>query len=101
MISPAAVIGGDMGRADRLALLDEVQTVGAARPEENFCTVVAEFPAEWDLGKHAGFLRNADMADYADAALVIWDGKSKGSADMLSQMHKRNKPVAIYEMERL
>ena len=41
------------------------------------------------------------MAEYADAALVIWDGKSKGSADMLKQMHRLEKPVAIYEMERL
>lgn len=62
---------------------------------------VAEFPAEWELGKHAGMLRNAQMAEYADAALVIWDGKSKGSADMLKQMHRLAKPVAIYEMDKL
>lgn len=77
-----------------------IDTVGEAWAISNRVPV-AEFPAEWDLGKHAGLLRNTQMADYADTALVIWDGKSKGSADMLSQMHKRNKPVAIYEMERL
>jgi len=62
---------------------------------------ITQFLPEWDLGKHAALLRNAEMADYADAALVIWDGKSRGTADMLAQMQKRNKPVAIYEMERL
>lgn len=77
-----------------------IDTVGEAWAISNGLPV-AEFPAEWDLGKHAGMLRNAAMADYADAALVIWDGKSKGSANMLAEMQKRNKPVAIYEMEKL
>lgn len=31
----------------------------------------------------AGHWRNQKMADYADALLLIWDGKSTGSADML------------------
>lgn len=31
----------------------------------------------------AGFQRNEAMARYADALVLIWDGKSKGSADML------------------
>lgn len=77
-----------------------IDTVGEAWAISNNIRV-AEFLAEWDLGKHAGMLRNAQMAEYADAALVIWDGKSKGSADMLKQMHRLAKPVAIYEMERL
>jgi hypothetical protein len=77
-----------------------IDTVGEAWAISNGLRV-AEFPAEWDLGKHAGFLRNAQMAEYADAALVIWDGKSKGSADMLKHMHRLSKPVAIYEMEKL
>ena len=77
-----------------------IDTVGEAWAISNGIPV-AEFPAEWDLGKHAALLRNAEMAEYADAALVIWDGKSKGSADMLSHMHRLAKPVAIYEMEKL
>ena len=77
-----------------------IDTVGEAWAISNGIKV-SEFPAEWDLGKHAALLRNAEMAEYADAALVIWDGKSKGSADMLKQMHRLAKPVAIYEMEKL
>lgn len=77
-----------------------IDTVGEAWAISNGIRV-AEFPAEWELGKHAGMLRNAQMAEYADAALVIWDGKSKGSADMLKQMHRLAKPVAIYEMDKL
>lgn len=77
-----------------------IDTVGEAWAISNGIKV-SEFPAEWELGKHAGMLRNAQMAEYADAALVIWDGKSKGSADMLKQMHRLAKPVAIYEMDKL
>lgn len=55
------------------------------------------FPIEkedWiNLGKSAGPLRNKKMANYADALLLIWDGKSKGSANMKKEMIKRNKPV--------
>jgi hypothetical protein len=56
-----------------------------------------EFPAKWDeLGKAAGFARNIQMADYADALVAVWDGGSKGTFHMISQMVKRNKPVFVY-----
>lgn len=53
-----------------------------------------EFPADWEShGKAAGPIRNKQMAEYADALLLIWDGESKGSANMKQQMLKLNKPV--------
>lgn len=56
-----------------------------------------EFPADWDqYGKAAGPIRNKEMAEYADALLLIWDGSSKGSANMKKEMQKLNKP--IYEI---
>lgn len=46
---------------------------------------VTEMPADWKKwGKAAGPKRNRQMAEYADALVLIWDGKSKGSANMLS-----------------
>lgn len=52
------------------------------------------FPADWDkYGKAAGPKRNQQMADYADALLLVWDGVSKGSRNMLSEMERRKKPV--------
>ena len=51
----------------------------------------------WDyLGRKAGPLRNKEMAKFADALILIWDGKSKGSASMKFEMEKLNKP--IYEV---
>lgn len=53
--------------------------------------------ADWGQhGKAAGPIRNKAMAEYGDALLLIWDGKSKGSASMLKEMKKLKKP--IYEV---
>jgi hypothetical protein len=55
---------------------------------------VKEFPADWNThGKAAGPIRNKQMAEYADALLLIWDGESKGSANMKREMEKLGKPV--------
>jgi hypothetical protein len=45
---------------------------------------VKRFPAQWDrLGKRAGFVRNSQMADYAEALIAIWDGQSRGTKHMI------------------
>lgn len=56
-------------------------------------TPVKKFPADWTkYGKSAGPIRNRQMAEYADAAIVIHNG-SKGSLNMIQTMKKLNKPV--------
>ncbi len=58
---------------------------------------VSEFPANWDQhGKSAGYKRNVQMGEYADALIAIWDGQSKGTKHMIDIMTKLNKPVSIY-----
>ena len=48
--------------------------------------LVAHFPADWDtFGKAAGPIRNAEMAQYAEALIAVWDGHSKGTEDMIKQ----------------
>lgn len=64
---------------------------------------VTRFPAEWErYGKSAGYKRNAQMAEYADAAIVFWDGKSKGSRHMIDLAKQRGLQVRVvlYENER-
>lgn len=59
---------------------------------------VKTFPAHWSLlGKAAGpiRIRNAQMAEYADALVLIWDGKSRGSASMKKEAQKRG--LEIFE----
>ena len=58
---------------------------------------IKQFPAEWDVyGKSAGYLRNYVMAQYADALIAIWDGKSKGTLNMINTMANLNKPIYVY-----
>lgn len=52
------------------------------------------FPADWDrFGLSAGHRRNAEMGQVADALLLIWDGRSKGSAGMKAIMTSLGKPI--------
>ncbi len=45
---------------------------------------IKKFPAEWDkYGKSAGYRRNKDMAEYADALIAFWNGESKGTKHMI------------------
>lgn len=54
------------------------------------------FPANWDEhGKKAGYLRNKEMGEYADALIALWDGQSKGTKHMIDIMNKLNKPTTI------
>jgi hypothetical protein len=57
---------------------------------------VKKFPADWDKHrKAAGYIRNAEMAQYADAAIIfIWDG-SNGSTDMDRKMRSLKKPSFV------
>ena len=55
---------------------------------------IKRFLAFWELhGKSAGPIRNKNMAEYADALILIWDGKSRGSANMKLEMLKLGKPT--------
>lgn len=46
--------------------------------------LLTKFPADWDrYGRQAGYVRNIEMGDYAEAALILWDGKSRGTGHMI------------------
>lgn len=48
------------------------------------------FPANWDkYGKSAGYLRNQEMANYADVLIAFWDEKSKGTKHMIDIAKKQ------------
>ena len=60
---------------------------GADKLGENYANEmkvpVKQFPADWSLGKKAGYIRNKQMAEYATHLIAIWDGKSKGTKLMI------------------
>lgn len=55
---------------------------------------IKKFPANWDeYGKRAGYLRNAEMAEYGEFLVAIWDGKSKGTKHMIDIAYKKGVPA--------
>lgn len=55
-----------------------------------------KFPADWEKhGKKAGYLRNEQMAKYADVAVVFWDGKSYGTKHMIDLCEKMVIPCRV------
>ena len=57
---------------------------------------LTKFPADWSLGKAAGHIRNKDMAKYTDIAIILWDGHSRGSKNMIENMKKLDKPCIVH-----
>ena len=54
------------------------------------------FPADWKkFGKSAGFRRNEQMANVADAVVAFWDGKSNGTKHMIETAEKNNLDLRV------
>lgn len=61
---------------------------------------IKHFPPDWDKhGKKAGILRNQDMADYGEALILVWNGTSRGSKNMLEEARKRKLKVYCFVLE--
>ena len=57
---------------------------------------IQRFRPDWKAaGRAAGFVRNAQMADAADALIAFWDGQSKGTENMIGIARKRNLLVRV------
>lgn len=86
--SPTEIVSGGARGVDQLG---EAWAVSHGIP-------FIQFIPDWETqGRYAGFLRNIQMADYADAAVFCWDGQSKGTAQCISEMKKRIKPIHIHK----
>lgn len=60
---------------------------------------VRRIEPDWQVYKRgAGPQRNREMAKTADALIAIWDGKSRGTADMIRTAHKFNLQVYVYRI---
>lgn len=54
------------------------------------------FRANWvTFGRRAGMLRNKEMAQWADAAIILWDGVSNGTRNMKAEMELLDKPALV------
>jgi len=93
---------------------------GIDRKGEQYATnaglPVSRFPADWknltvpgavikrnSHGQYnavAGHQRNTQMGNYADALIAIWDGKSKGTLNMVTYMKSLGKPTFVYDVSK-
>lgn len=53
------------------------------------------FPADWSIGKSAGYIRNKQMAEYGNALIALWNGESKGTNHMIEIAKKLNLVVYV------
>jgi hypothetical protein len=61
---------------------------------------VCRTPADWKThGKAAGPIRNKDMAKVGDALVAVWDGKSRGTANMIDEMNALYKRVFAWRTD--
>lgn len=71
--------------------------LGESWAAENHIPVMP-FPADWQrFGKPAGFFRNKQMADYADALVAITYG-TPGTRNMIQTMRELDKPVFVLDL---
>lgn len=57
---------------------------------------VLRMPADWNKhGKQAGYIRNQDMLQRANALIAFWDGKSRGTEHMISIARKAGLAVRV------
>jgi len=73
-------------------------TLGEWYGEKNSIKVT-KFPANWaKYGKSAGYIRNEEMAKYAEELIAFWDGRSGGTKHMISIARQLGLKVKIYEI---
>lgn len=84
--------------------LEEVEIVsGGAKGADRLGEILAKefnynlkiFPADWSLGKQAGYLRNKQMAEYGEALVAFWDGESRGTKMMINLAKEKGLKVKV------
>lgn len=101
---PTIVDKGMRSLITKLGLPTEIVSGGAKGVDElgerwakQMGIPVKRFDADWDTyRKAAGPKRNRQMAEYADALLLVWDGTSRGSWNMLVTMRQLGKPAELF-----
>lgn len=84
--SEVIIISGGAKGADRL---------GEKFAKEKHCNLKV-FPADWiTFGNSAGYRRNAEMSKVANACVVFWDGRSKGTKHMIDIAEKEGLDIVI------
>lgn len=88
--TPTLVLSGAARGADKLG--EDWATATSTR--------LRRFPAEWKkYGQDAGFKRNLQMAEEAEALIAFWDGKSQGTKHMIDTARKRGLIIYVAHIQ--
>lgn len=60
---------------------------------------VETYEADWNGGRGAGPRRNRLMAERADALIAMWDGKSRGTLNMINEAREHGLAVRVKKYE--
>ena len=72
-----------------------IDTLAEQYAEQNGLKKIIIKPEYEKYGKAAPIKRNETMVELADAVLVIWDGKSKGTKYTIDYAKKLNKEITV------
>jgi len=76
-----------------------VDTCAAAYAQNNGIALTVFLPDYARYNRGAPLKRNEQIAEYADEALVFWDGKSRGTAQTIRHFRTRRKPYSIIQIQ--
>ena len=86
---PDVIIEGGASGVDRIA--------GDYARENDIPLMV--FPADWNkYGRAAGPIRNGEMVKHGTHLLAFWDGKSRGTKNMIETAKKHGLVVGVYKL---
>lgn len=72
---------------------DGIDALAERYAHENKLKLTVFYPDYKAHGKNAPLMRNLQIIEYAQSIVAFWDGKSKGTAHIVSECIRRNLPV--------
>ena len=98
--APARLITGDARGVDQHGQYWWHDVLGTGDSIEAD-TTIDHYPADWEgLGKRAGYVRNMEMAQHADQAIIVWDGQSRGTNHMINLLDAAQVETVIVTWDR-
>lgn len=87
--NPTVILSGTAIGADRFG--------EAIAKQRNIA--LERYPADWSqYGKSAGYKRNVQMAERADALVAVWNGSSKGTKHMIDIATAKGLKVYVHQV---
>ena len=78
-----------------------VDSLGVRYAKENNLVYELYIP-DWDtFGKRAGFIRNCEMGNNADALIAIWNGTSRGTKHMIDYAMNSKRILKVYVVKNI